>query len=362
MRKYNWKKILINTAWILAGAGTIVLLGAAIQKKNHRPCTGVHIEITGAEKHMFIDEKDVMELLKAGGRLEGNATSVLDLRAMETSVERNPWVRNAEMYLDNQQVLQVKIEERQPVARVFTLEGGSFYVDSAALRLPLSEKISARVPVFTGFPSDKPVLAKPDSILLHDIVHVGQYLLADSFWMAQTAQVDITPQSGFEIIPVIGDHTIALGNAENLEQKFDRLFTFYKKAWLQHGINTYEKLDVQYNNQVVAIRKGTTKARVDSARIHEIMNGIIPAQAGLADSSTTSAMPPPAAVMKPVKDTAAVARKTAAVVKPTTKETTKQKSIPQSNNKTTTKPLSNEKKSKTTDKKQAKAVMGKKSP
>ncbi|MGM3198787.1 cell division protein FtsQ/DivIB, partial [Bacillus cereus group sp. BC241] len=85
---------------------------------------------------------------------------------METSLETNPWVRNAEMYIDNQQVLQVLIEERQPVARVFTIQGGSFYVDSSGMRLPLSEKLSARVPMFTGFPSDNVKLSKPDSVLL----------------------------------------------------------------------------------------------------------------------------------------------------------------------------------------------------
>jgi cell division septal protein FtsQ len=36
---------------------------------------------------------------------------------MEGVVEKNPWVKNAEMFLDNNQVLQVMIEERQPVAR-----------------------------------------------------------------------------------------------------------------------------------------------------------------------------------------------------------------------------------------------------
>jgi cell division protein FtsQ len=361
MRRYNWKKILINTAWILAGAGTMVLLGAAMQKKNHRPCTGVHIEITGAEKHMFIDEKDVMDLLNAGGRLEGNASSVLDLRVMETSVEKNPWVRNAEMFLDNQQMLQVRIEERQPVARVFTLEGGSFYLDSAALRLPLSDKISARVPVFTSFPSDKPVLAKPDSMLLHDVVRLGQFLLADSFWMAQTAQVDITPQSGFEIVPVIGDHTIVLGNAENIDQKFSRLYTFYQKAWLQHGITTYEKLDVQYNNQVVAIRKGTAKARVDSARIHAIMNGMMPDQS-VPDSSSPSHSVKTTTPVKPATDTVATAKKITATGTPSAKTMISKKTLPHSGNKTTTKPLSNEKKSRTTEKKQAKAVMSKTGP
>ena len=223
MRKYNWKKILINTFWILAGVGTIVLLGAAMQKKNQKQCTDIKIEITGVERHMFIDEKDVQEILNASGKVTGSAISSLNLREMETVVERNPWVKNAEMFLDNNQILQVRIEERQPVARVFTLEGNSFYVDSAALRLPLSEKLSARVPIFTGFPSGKDKLARPDSALLKNIVKMGSYIITDSFWMAQVAQIDITPQAGFEMVPVMGDHVVVIGNAEDLDKKFNRL-------------------------------------------------------------------------------------------------------------------------------------------
>src|SRR5258708_4397556 len=118
MRKYNWKKIVTGTLWVLAGIGAIVLLGAAMQKKNQKLCTDIKIEITGVERHMFIDEKDVLDILNAGGSITGNKISALNLRQMEMVVEKNPWVRNAEMFLDNNQVLQVKIEERQPVARV----------------------------------------------------------------------------------------------------------------------------------------------------------------------------------------------------------------------------------------------------
>ena len=339
MRKYNWKKIVVNTLWVLAGIGTIVLLGAAMQKKNQKQCADIKIEITGVERHMFIDEKDVLDIINATGPVAGKAITALNLRQMETVVEKNPWVRNAEMFLDNNQVLQVRIEERQPVARVFTLEGASFYVDSNAMRLPLSEKISARVPMFTGFPSTKEVLSKPDSLLLNDIVKLGKHILVDSFWMAQVAQVEITPQAGFELVPVIGDHIVNLGSAEELDRKFKHLYTFYQQAWMQNGINTYEKLDVQYSNQVVAVKKGTAKAMVDSARVHALLQGMLAQPlTGLADSSYANPIASPKAdPVKPVPDSSKVAK----VLSPP-----KTKSVVVSNNKTNKKTLSNQKKTK----------------
>ncbi|MBK6829167.1 MAG: hypothetical protein IPG86_20990 [Chitinophagaceae bacterium] len=61
------------------------------------------------------------------------------------------------------------VEEREPVARIFTSGGNTFYIDSSNTMLPLSEKFSARLPVFTGFPSEAKVLSKADSNLLNDI-------------------------------------------------------------------------------------------------------------------------------------------------------------------------------------------------
>ena len=86
------------------------------------------------------------------------------------------------------------IEEREPIARVFTLQGSSFYIDSSCMRLPLSDKLSARVPMFTSFPSDKKILSRPDSLVLNDVKQIAQYIQQDSFLMAQVAQIDITPQ------------------------------------------------------------------------------------------------------------------------------------------------------------------------
>lgn len=270
----HWKKRVLQIVWILAGLGLFILLGAAMQKKSKKQCTDVKIEIVGAEKDMFIDENDVMAILNKQGNIIGKQTNTVNLRTMEEGLEKNPWVRNAEIFFDNNQVLEILIEERQPIARIFTVQGSSFYIDSSGLRLPLSEKLTAKVPVFTSFPSDKETLSIPDSAMLQGVLTVGKYIMADSFWMAQVAQVDITPQATFELVPVIGSETVSIGTADNLEGKFNRLYTFYKKAWQQNGINTYERLDVRYEGQVVAVRKGASKAWADSAKAKELLQSM----------------------------------------------------------------------------------------
>jgi cell division protein FtsQ len=264
MKNVDWKKRLMQAVWLMIGVGTIILLGAAIKKKDQQHCTEVAIEITGAEKEKFIDDKELMEILNSTGNVTAKNIADINLKNFEAALEKNLWVKNAELFFDNNNVLHVNIEERTPIVRVFANDGGSFYVDSSLLHLPLSDRVTARVPVFTGFPTKQLVLSHPDSLLLKDVVSIGKFIANDSFWMAQIQQVDITRIAGFEIIPTIGDQVIEFGNAENIEDKFNRLYTFYKQAWLQNGMNTYERLKVQFDNQVVGVKKGTAKAMMDS--------------------------------------------------------------------------------------------------
>jgi cell division protein FtsQ len=186
--------------------------------------------------------------------------------------------------------------------------------------------------MFTGFPSDRPILSKPDSQLLKEVVTLGKFLNSDSLWGAQIAQIDITPQANFELVPVIGDHIIALGHATDLEQKFLRLQTFYKQAWMQKGVHYYERLDIRFKDQVVAIKQGTAKAQIDSAQSALLIQGLMaqPAldAAAAADSVAAKLAATPAAkVTVKVVDTV----KQKAVLKPVININNKTKIAPLNN-------------------------------
>ena len=74
---------------------------------------------------------------------------------MEMMLKHNSWIDEAELYFDNRNVLHITLTEKEPIARVFSTTGNSFYIDKIGNKIPLSEKRSARVPVFTGFPELK---------------------------------------------------------------------------------------------------------------------------------------------------------------------------------------------------------------
>ena len=253
-------------SWSLLGLGCVVLLVAAMKAKDAKACSNIEINIEGAAKHMFVKNADVMSVLNRNNIHTGETLSDIDLMKTEEQLKNNLWIKDAELFFDNHQVLHVKIAEREPVARVFTISGNSFYIDSTGLHLPVSEDATARLIVFTCFPSDKKILSKPDSLVLNDIKAITQYISADSFLNAQTEQVNITPQGTYEITPVVGDQVILLGNADSLDEKFTKLIAFYKQVIGKVGFEKYSVIDVQYHGQVVAVRKGEGYTISDTAK------------------------------------------------------------------------------------------------
>lgn len=276
-KRYNPRKIFGNILWTLLGLATVVLLGAAISLRNNKRCKGVNIYISGIQNNFFIDKKEISDLLEklCNGTPAGKTLGSFNLAAIENILKKNEWIKNAELFFDNNEILRVEVVEREPVARIFTTGGISFYLDSSLVRLPLSDKSSARVPVFTNFPSQAHSLAKADSNLLTDINNISSYILKDPFWMAQIDQVDITTDRTFDMVPKVGNQIIVFGNADNYEEKFNELLTFYKQVASKVGWNKYSKINVQYKGQVVAVKRGTEDIIQDLLTTKQIMQNIV---------------------------------------------------------------------------------------
>ena len=246
--------------WLIIGGGMVTLLAAAMRQQKNERCTGISVIIKGSGSNLFIDQKDIVGIITkvTKGKVKGQPMSSIDLRQVEQKLEKNVWIRDAELYFDNNQLLHVTVKERTPVARIFTAQGSTFYIDSFEKRMPLSEKLTADLPVFTGFPDAKKLNAD-DSLLLHQVKQAAIIINNNPFWLAQVAQIDITPEKEMELIPVVGNHIVRLGKGEQVEEKFNRLFLFYKNVLSKSGFDKYRTIDVQYHGQVIGIKGFATK-------------------------------------------------------------------------------------------------------
>jgi cell division protein FtsQ len=262
-----WKGLLM-AGGITLGVGLLILLIAAINAKSAKPCSDVVITFKNAKGPLFTGKATIARILNEKGLsvFKGKSLKSFDLKSMEEKLEKDPWIKNAELFFDNKRILQVTIEENQPVARLFTLKGNSYYIDSNLKRLPLNERYTPRLPVFTGFPGERYPFKGKDSILMEQVKEIAVFLAMNPFWMAQIDQCDINAQRTFELVPKIGDHLILFGDGKDIQERFRKLYIFYQQVLANTGFNTYQHINVQFAGQVIATKRNYRYVKTDTAQ------------------------------------------------------------------------------------------------
>ncbi|MDE3213368.1 MAG: hypothetical protein KGM98_09045, partial [Bacteroidota bacterium] len=233
--------------------------------------------IHGDKANESVSQKEVLEIMAKvnKGTLDHKPVHQINLARMEAALDKSDWVKKAELYFDNNQKLQASITEREPIARVFTTVGTSFYLDTSLRRLPLGNQFSANVPVFTNFPEPGRVFSSHDSLLASSVSILSQFIKSDPFWMAQIEQVNLTSDDGFDLVTKLGDEVVHFGTVDDMGEKFNNLLCFYKQVLAKYGWSKYSEINVEFKGQVVATRRGAQEIKADSVRSVEIMKALI---------------------------------------------------------------------------------------
>ena len=63
VKRYSIKNILLATLWIAIGSAAVILLVAAVKKKDAKLCRGIEISISGVSTNFFIDKNDVLKII-----------------------------------------------------------------------------------------------------------------------------------------------------------------------------------------------------------------------------------------------------------------------------------------------------------
>lgn len=253
------KKAAIITLWVMLSGGVVFSLSFVNREKDELTCSKIIVNIEPENELQFVDREMVLKTIRPDGdenRILGKKITALHLPSLETRLEANKLIRDAEVFTDMNGIVHINIHQREPVLRVFNTSGESYYIDRNGAKMPVSATFTARVPVATGNIFE--VYKDSDSIntfVLNELYKIATYVDKDAFWKAQIEQIFVTAESELVIIPKIGDHTINFGTTEQMEDKFGRLLLFYKEALSRVGWDKYSAIDLRFKNQIVCKKK-----------------------------------------------------------------------------------------------------------
>jgi cell division protein FtsQ len=263
-RKQKILKILKIVLWTLLFSGAGVLLGFANYEHNNGPVRELTIHMNYGQADVLVTKTDIDSLILAGaGRVSGKALWELNTEQIEGPIRRQSYVDDANVYVMNDGDIFVDVVQRQPVLRIITKDHLSFYIDGHGQVLPINPNFPARVLVASGNISDSCVKRAPrsfDSLFadtaaaagsLSSLFRLAIFINNDPFFRSAITQIYINEGGEIELIPMVGDHVILFGTADAIEEKFSKLYAFYKYGLNKIGWNKYDIINIKYKNQVV---------------------------------------------------------------------------------------------------------------
>ncbi len=241
------KGLLHIAIWGLLGLYMLITMGAVSSKLSHRVATDVQVNIVNKTAHDFFDKGDIRKILEdEGWNFEGKRLDSINTNTVEERLKEFAWLENAECYRTVGGGIKISVKQRTPIVRVMA-GNQNYYMDKYGYQMPPGVFVAAHVPVVNGM--------VPDSLLRHEIIDIVSYLNTDDFLKAQIQQLYINSDKEFVLIPRAGKQEIVLGDANKIEQKFNKLIKLYQEEFGKNGWNRYRVIDLRFDNQVVCTKK-----------------------------------------------------------------------------------------------------------
>lgn len=241
------KRIFILCILLLIAAYLIISATVLNSEPDTRVCKGMELSIKDSIDYGFITTDEIRGILKRNQLLpEGKELSTINVRRIEETLVKHPFIGNAECYLTSGGKVAIDLYQRVPVLRIISNSGDNYYLDSKG-DIMVTPGRPVHVVIATGFIDRK--FAK------EELYPLAKFLQEHAFWKAQIEQINVTPKQELELVPRVGKHILFLGKPGDYNEKFSKLQTFYNEALNKVGWNKYERISIEFTNQIICTKK-----------------------------------------------------------------------------------------------------------
>ena len=248
MLAVNWKYVSIVALDITIAAYLVLAITVFNQPDEKATvCNEVKIEIAQGVTDGFLTTAEVKRQLELKNIYPmAKPMHQINTRQIEETLAANPFIEQVECYKTQEGKIKVCITQRQPVLRVMANNGDNYYVDYQGEILPYMQYANNLI-VATGW-IDRHYARRV-------LAPLARSLVADRFWQNQIVQLNVLFDGTLELVPRVGNHVAYLGTPDNTEHKLERLRKFYQYGLSVAGWNKYERVSVEFDNQIICKRR-----------------------------------------------------------------------------------------------------------
>ena len=238
------KKALVIFKWMLAVALLVVLLVFTNTRQATQKISLNEIKIKESADD-FVNKQIVLNFLKEKSTLfDGVLMIDFNKEKLENLLESHPVIKEVEVFASQKGGVAILIEQKKAIARVKS-NTEDYYLDEFGKKMQLCDHYTTKLVVATGN-----ISAKNHAGIYEFIKEINK----SDFWSAQITQIHFE-NNDILLIPRVGNQKINIGSFENIVEKLDNLYQFYKVAMPLKGWQTYSDINLKFNNQIVCTRK-----------------------------------------------------------------------------------------------------------
>jgi cell division protein FtsQ len=239
----------------IAVVGLLSLIAFTEKKQAGDVCRDIAIDLANHHGNHYLDESDILRLVeKSSPGIRGASFDRIDFKTIESKLEYDRHIEDAQTYKDLKGNLVVRVALRRPIARVVQEHAPDAYIAEDGAVMAVSDKYTSRVmlisgPYATRFAQAQRVQDVPGG---ETLLNMMEFIREDEFWAAQIAQIDIGSDGKMILLPQITGQRVEFGLPDNYEEKLRKLMIFYKEILPQRGWTRYERVNLEYNGQIIA--------------------------------------------------------------------------------------------------------------
>ena len=186
----------------------------------------------------------------------------IDRKKIEDIVKQNPYIESSDVSVSIKGTIQINAVQRTPIVRIIQ-NSKQFYLDNSGKYIPASRINNPNVIIASGYIigtiSDEMEMNKKGIDTTENdfyrIYKLATYLIEHRNLKPLFDHIYICQNGDIELVPKIGNHTIVIGDLNNLDEKFENLFAVYNKGFSSIGWDSYKKINLKFKNQVVCTKK-----------------------------------------------------------------------------------------------------------
>jgi cell division septal protein FtsQ len=175
----------------------------------------------------------------------------IDFMKVKSLILKHPYVSNVYILQKNSSIVEISIEEREPIAILVKTSGQLLYIDKFGKILPYRLSILyTELPIFHGIFSTLGI----DSVALESTLDICYELSKEQFQPLNSIISEIIfdkETQTFKMLTNDNAKVIYLGKARNFKNKFEILKSFMTSVFKTTDIKNIEYIDLRWSERVI---------------------------------------------------------------------------------------------------------------